>query len=275
MRALILLPLLLLPVSQSTQTLTVKGEPTRIVLQGKGNPPVIFESGLGEDATTWAAVQPAVSQFATTLSFDRPGLGASPPTSAARDGVTLAQELHDLIHEAGLVPPYVLVGHSLGGAVVQLFADRYPTDVAGLVLVDPEDGRIVQRLKARLTASQWNEREKALARHGPMPPAVQREFDAMVAEGGAQVAQISSLPAVPSILLTGTAVDSSFPGNPEEQRLKWELHHELLLRNPGMKQVQVPESRHYIQNDAPETVIVSIRSIWANSQRASEPVHNR
>lgn len=95
-----------------------------------------------------------------------------------------------------------------------------------------------------------------------MPAAVQREYDATVAQTGTQVGQIPRLLAVPAILLTGTAVDPSFPGNPEEQHLKSELHRELLSRNPWIKQVQVPESRHYIQNDAPQKVIDSIRDVW-------------
>ena len=152
---------------QTAQVLNINGQRIRIILKGRGSPPVVFESGLGEDANTWAAVQPEVAKFTTTLAFDRPGLGASAPTQAPRDGVTLAGELHVVAHSAGLSAPYLLVGHSLGGAVIQLFADRYPSEVAGLILIDPEDGRIVQRLNGKLSEKQWSDRQSALTRYGP------------------------------------------------------------------------------------------------------------
>lgn len=248
--------------AESAQMLSIKDQRVRIVLDRKGTPAAVFESGLGEDASTWAAVQPEVAKFTTALAFDRPGLGASAPTTAPRDGVTLARELRDLLATAHLPPPYILVGHSLGGAVIQLFANQYPAEIAGLVLVDPEDGRIVLGLKSKLSAKEWHDRQAALARFGPMPAAVQREYDATVSQTGTEVARIRKLPKVPTILLTATAVDPSFPGNPQEQKLKWDLHRELMTANPAIKQVMVPKSRHYIQNDDPKKVIEAIREVW-------------
>jgi hypothetical protein len=86
-----------------------------------------------------------------------------------------------------------------------------------------------------------------------------------VAQTGSQTQQIRSLPKVPIILLTGTAIDPTFPGNPEEQHIKWDLHRELVSANPEIKQIEVPESRHYIQNDAPQKVIDAIRDVWNRS----------
>jgi hypothetical protein len=66
-----------------------------------------------------------------------------------------------------------------------------------------------------LSKKQWSDRQAALARYGPMPDAVQREYDATVAQTGAQVEAITKLPGVPAVLLTATAFDSTFPGNVE------------------------------------------------------------
>ena len=69
------------------------------------------------------------------------------------------------------------------------------------------------------------------------------------------------LPPVPTILLTGTKKNPEFPGNPLEQDLKLKLHNQLLERIPNSKHVLVPNSRHYIQNDAPALVVEAIRDV--------------
>ena len=239
---------------------TVQGGRVHVTVQGQGTPPVVFESGLGEDVSTWESVQPEIAKSTLTLAYERKGLGLSSSAIGRRDGLTLAAELHELLQAKKLKPPYVLVGHSLGGAVVQVFASRYPKEVAGLVLVDPEDGRIVERLKAALSKQEWAARDQALAKYGPMPPAIKREYDDMV-QSGAEVQSIEKLGGIPIVLLSGTQVDPSFPGNPVEQRIKLELHRQFMDKNPQTKQILVPESRHYIQNDAPEKVIEAIRRV--------------
>ena len=238
----------------------VHGGRVHVAIHGQGNPPVIFESGLGEDVSTWESVQPEIAKSTLTLAYERKGLGLSSTATQRRDGLNLAAELHELLQAKKLKPPYILVGHSLGGAVVQIFASRYPRDVAGLVLVDPEDGRIVERLKATLSKEEWDAREKALAKYGAMPPAIKREYDDMV-QSGSEVEAIERLGKIPIVLLSGTQVDPSFPGNPVEQKIKLELHRQFMDKNPQAKQVLVPESRHYIQNDAPDKVIEAIRRV--------------
>jgi len=103
---------------------------------GSGSPTVIFESGLGDSAYVWALVQPAVSKLTRTCSYDRAGFGFSDAGPMPRTAGREVAELHALLHNAGLAPPFVLVGHSLGGMLARLYTDRYFTEVAGLVLVD-------------------------------------------------------------------------------------------------------------------------------------------
>ncbi len=241
---------------------TVHGGRVHVSVRGHGRPPVIFESGLGEVVSTWQSVQPEIAKSTLTLAYERKGLGLSSPATQRRDGVSLATELDELLRAKKLKPPYILVGHSLGGAIVQIFASRYPKEVAGLVLVDPEDGRIIERLKAALSKEEWEARSQALAKYGPMPAAVQREYDDMV-QSGSEVESIERLGKIPIVLLSGTQIDPSFPGNPVEQKIKLELHRQFMNKNPQTNQVLVPESRHYIQNDAPSKVIEAIRRVLA------------
>jgi pimeloyl-ACP methyl ester carboxylesterase len=102
-------------------------------------PTVVMDAGLGESSLTWWSVTPRVAQFARVCAFDRPGYGWSDPGPRSASAQDRHEELHALLHAAGVPPPYVLVGHSLGGAYAYGYAQRYPEEVAGLVLVDPGD----------------------------------------------------------------------------------------------------------------------------------------
>ncbi|HTV94023.1 MAG TPA: alpha/beta hydrolase [Verrucomicrobiae bacterium] len=106
---------------------------------GSGSPAVIFDSGLGVGSGTlpWSRVQPAVAQFTRACSYDRAGYGFSDPGPLPRTSDAVVSDLHALLVRAGIPPPYILVAHSIAGLYEPLFADRYPADVAGMVLVDP------------------------------------------------------------------------------------------------------------------------------------------
>lgn len=123
--------------SQAFTHVAVDGRRVRMSVAGSGHATVVFENGYGISLEAWARVQPAVSRFARTVSYDRAGFGLSEDGPAPRDGRRIAAELRRALRAADLPPPYVLVGHSLGGLFVRVFAGRYPDEVAGLVLVDP------------------------------------------------------------------------------------------------------------------------------------------
>jgi pimeloyl-ACP methyl ester carboxylesterase len=105
-----------------------------------GQPTVILESGLGGTSLDWRRVQPAVAQFTRVCSYERAGYGWSDAGPSPRTSQQLVTELHTLLVKARVPGPYVLVGHSFGGLHVQLYAFRYPQEVAGLVLVDSQSG---------------------------------------------------------------------------------------------------------------------------------------
>jgi len=228
---------------------------------GSGEPVIVFEAGLGEDTSTWDKVLPKVAEFSHTLAYDRAGLGKSDPSANPKSVEQMVKELHSVLNAAHISPPYVLVGHSLGGAVVELFAHEYPGKVAGLVLVDPEDGRLLDRLKARLPKEEWDAREKTLAQMmAGATPAQKAEIESSKSSGKALAAALP-IPDIPLVLLTGTLKDPSFPGNPTEQDLKLELQEEFLKVVSHGDHVLVPNSRHYIQEDSPQLVIDAIQKV--------------
>jgi pimeloyl-ACP methyl ester carboxylesterase len=115
---------------------TVGGLAMHIHCLGDGTPTIVLEAGVGAWSTHWTHVQRPISERARVCLYDRPGLGWSERSQMPLTVQQRAQSLHDLLAAAGEQPPYVLVGHSLGGYLARIFVETYPDDVAGLVLAD-------------------------------------------------------------------------------------------------------------------------------------------
>jgi pimeloyl-ACP methyl ester carboxylesterase len=109
-------------------------------LERDASPPVVFEAGIAATSLSWQLVQPEIARWARTVSYDRAGLGWSDAGIEAGKGRGIWQvvgELRLLLDSAGIATPRVLVGHSYGGLIVTAYALRYPSEAAGLILVDP------------------------------------------------------------------------------------------------------------------------------------------
>jgi pimeloyl-ACP methyl ester carboxylesterase len=115
----------------------LQGRALHLLAMGAGSPTVVFESGLMSTGLSWQDIQPEIAKETRTVSYDRAGLGWSDPGPVPRDAEQIVKELQQLLEQAHVSPPFILVGHSFAGLTTRLFAARYPEEVAGLVLIDP------------------------------------------------------------------------------------------------------------------------------------------
>ena len=104
---------------------------------GHGSPDIVLESGIAASSLNWSVLQPQLAAFTTTYSYDRAGLGWSTPTKRHCSVLRMAQELHQWIEAVHVSRPCVLAGHSYAAYILRVYAQRFPDEVAGLILIDP------------------------------------------------------------------------------------------------------------------------------------------
>jgi pimeloyl-ACP methyl ester carboxylesterase len=221
---------------------------------GSGAPTVVLEGGITSD---WAAVQPAVAANDRVCSYDRPDSpGSRSDPAPQRNAQQVVDDLRALLTAAGESGPFVLVGHSMGGLYVQLYASEYPTEVAGLVLVDPtpEDfstglGEIVESLGT------------------PIPtPAGEPSPEELSFQQMREARSSHPLQPMPLIVLShGRADDPSerppgWPMEREEQLLR-DLHEEIAHLVPNGRHLIAEGSGHDIHQERPDLVVEAINAV--------------
>lgn len=212
--------------------------------------PVVFENGLSGRIEWWQAVLPALSQNTTTFVYNRPGYGKSEPVSTPRDGLHIVDELRSLLRSKGLNPPYILVGHSLGGLYMQLFARRYPDEVGALILVDSTHPKQLEGKGALEKQSFWVRGLIGVAVTG----IAQEELN-LLSQTGAQVLSLPTLQNKPVYVLSASEPmqeHSTLADDANEKR------QDIVRLYPGSKQIWV-DSGHAIPLEKPESVVAVIR----------------
>ena len=251
---------------------------------GRGSPTVVFESGLGGTSLDWVRVQPEVSRFTRACSYDRAGYGWSELGPEPRHADRIAGELDTLLLHANVRSPYLLVGHSLGGLAVRLFAARKERRaVAGLVLVDATNEHQFQRLESAGVGMPMapTGRRFVISNHWLVPNALpeslkplaqrlalaRKAIRTLYGELGSfrhsarQVASIHRAPDAPVIVLARGARRDAAHGRDRLDGTWLDLQRELAgTMKEGSFQI-VRGSGHYIHLEFPERVIGAIRTL--------------
>ena len=264
--------------------------------QGTGDPTVVFVSGAGDRTETWSktldpseqAVLPAIAQTNRVCAYDRPGTflvtgdaiedfeksrsDPVPQPTTLQDGV---DDLHALLNASGERGPYVVVGHSIGGSIAELYASEYPQDVSGLVLIDytPYDAR------KSMTDEQWELWKPLLGvlhrrRLWSLYPALewfdhQRNLEQALAAAPLKPMPLIVLSSDEPLDLTPYVEDGSLPLTAEEAEEFGKLlfqafvdaRADLVSQVPGARHITNTHSGHYIHQEQPQLVIDSIREV--------------
>lgn len=249
-----------------------------------GKPAVVLDAGAGGNVLDWQLVQPRIGEFAQAVSYDRAGYGWSDKGSDPRSPSQIVEELHSLLHNAHIEPPYVLVGHSFGGVHVQAFAGQYPDEVAGLVLVDSSHPAMIQEqdteaeLRRLRTVSRFKRvglvrwmLPRILNRAKYLPEEQRKQYlalnlldsDNVIREAMSLFRASVELPDEVHVPLTviSRAYDEDLSGERE-----WHKYQQMLRElSPAAKHIIAETSSHYIALAEPETVIEAVREMVERS----------
>ncbi len=267
---------------------------------GTGGPTVVIDSGLGGSSLEWIKVQRSLAQYVRVCSYDRAGYGWSEPGPLPRTTSRIVDELFQLLKNANIAGPYVLVGHSFGGYTAQLFANRYPDETAGLVLVDSSHPEQFERflappIRANLAPSGKN-RHMMLSPSPRMPENLPDEVKPIVhvlnlrgetrrAMGhelldfrlsAQQVREAPALPNVPMVVLTrGKRVWPQTDRGQQMEQLWSQLQVELANRTQRAIHILAHRSGHHVHLDQPELVANSVQLVVDLVRRSGSNVAER
>jgi pimeloyl-ACP methyl ester carboxylesterase len=229
----------------------VEGRLLRMRVEGQGSPTVVLEIGLGGPLEEWDMVQQAVARFTKVVAYDRVG---AVDTKEMLTGEDIARELHAVLEKSGNKPPYLLVGQSLGGVYNRLFANLYPDEVVGMVLLDPTQEEFIDWMEVHYPK---NKLSKSIGKNWAEGAGIWATMD--------QVRKASP-PDVPVVVVTGTKFID------DKMRIKtlpkWtEAHANWVNTLPNARHVLATESGHGVQIETPELIVDLIREVVQPSFR--------
>jgi pimeloyl-ACP methyl ester carboxylesterase len=226
------------------------------VVAGHGSPTVVFESGLGHGKRIWGPVFNGVSAVTRAVAYDRAGYGQSEPSTQPRSGLQIVAELRALLETEGFAPPYVLVGHSLGGTYMKLYAKMYPNEVAGVVLVDARHSEFTQRCRQLGVPRLLYEPPEALL--SLLSPTPRAELEAaplslkQARKGGV-------FPPVPLIVLTQSNAAARWPA---QLGKVWAASQRNLAKLSSLGRIKVlDDAGHNVHVDRPDVVVRAVLNV--------------
>jgi pimeloyl-ACP methyl ester carboxylesterase len=217
---------------------------------GKGDMTVIFENGMSDSLEIWGAIPDTVAKYARVFLYDRADIGKSGLSENERTIPNMVSELRTILQDQNINPPYILVGHSMGGMIIRYYASIYPDEVKGLLLLDPVPESYWKNMSKRELkkyikgGTEWYETR--------FPPKYRKEWYYF----------ISNLE-----YMNNLSIDSKLPVILVSASVwKWYKYHEdILVGLENSRHIEL-EGEHHIFKDHPDLIIQYINELINNQQ---------
>lgn len=244
----------------TTRVAHVADGPVEYLTAGDGRPAIVLLGGVGLPHQVWALIFPQLASISTVFVHNRHGVGASAAPRRAQTGTAIVETLRAALAAARVPPPYVLVGHALGGLYAILYARLFPHELAGLVLLEathPDDHalergyRFLPRAFTRTLMATATTRSRRNA---------ELRF---MAHTALEIAQAGPCPDLPLAVVTGAKTPSRLAMSPARVQSHASRQQQLVALSAIGKQIVAPNSGHFPAVTDPEIVVQAIREIVA------------
>lgn len=243
----------LLPIKQTVQA---AGETVEYILAGRGAPGIVLVNGAGGPVEGWYKIFGELAEECCIFAYNRAGIGASSKPTAPQTADYMVETLRATLASVGVPQPYLLVGHSFGGLLVNLFARLYPDDVAGVVMIEATTAEDLRILPQHESALQRRLR-KLLARLAPPHPYAESEqLNATLAE----LEAAPPFPPVPLHVVSGARYPMQWATPAAQLEARARHQQRLLALSPLGQQVVATRSGHFPQFSEPELVRATIQA---------------
>ncbi len=263
--------------SSYVQMISIGSHRLQIHLEGKGAPVVVIDAGITDQLDKLRPLQERIARVTHVITYNRAGYGQSEPGPLPRHSGREAQELKTLLEKASVPGTYVLVGHSLGALNIQVFASKYPDDVAGIVLLDPpplsfilgQEYRELGMMAEQMTA-EWQAIADSAAKSTDVQEKARSAFFSMIAsehremfgESARLASAVSTFGDMPLVVMAAGKPNPAFGEVAEEYQRYWiEQSRALADKSTNGKFVLAEGASHYLYLDVPELVAESILSV--------------
>jgi pimeloyl-ACP methyl ester carboxylesterase len=252
--------------AQSHVLVSVGGHRLDTVRAGSGGPAVVFETGLADSLDTWLTMLRSISEYTTAIAYSRAGFGRSESGAPDHSVPHAVADLHELLHALSVRPPVILVARSYGSLVARLYVSRYPSDVAGLVLVDGTHEQQVKRFGAvdSTYPAAFRAYYDSVLAGMPVGPQAAELRETLRIQAAGTVEGLRPLPDIPIAVITSMKSDETsryVNGTARGHEVWRSLHDEWFRRSRDGIHIVTTRSGHGIQDDEPDLVLQAIRFV--------------
>ena len=241
------------------QTITLNGMTTQYSLCGENGPVVILFNGFRMPMSSWDKLYPGIQKYGRIFAYNRPGVGKTSKASCPQTGEETIRSLEDILQALHLLPPYILVGHSLGGLFANLYARAKPEKVRAVILVDashPDEIKSQKEFKPPWLLRVINDALKKIeARFDPYRYSEgECVFDTL-----RQIEAAGNFPAIPLAVITGGKNMPFVPAASLSLHLKYQSA--LTALSPNSVHIMAEKSGHFPQITEPELILHAFKLI--------------